>query len=156
MRTDLIRKNNERSKEYFTRAAAIIAGLKAEGKESEAAECLSEVYGSLYDIIEEVVECESRKYRLDENTRLRYSDNVHDIVVEDFYKFNNPKFLKDSSKQYEIKTFIKNRTRCCLRTAIADSLGISQNACRVLFKVREIRADISKEKVYRKGWSQQT
>ena len=143
---ELTRKPNEIGKEYFTRTATIIANLKAEGKEEEAVECFAKVYELLFDVIEQVVGGESVKNRLDEDTQMSYSYKAHDLIAKEFYKYNNPAFMKDGAKEYEIKTFIKNRTKCCMREAIADNLGISVNGCRVLLKIRSVREKLATEK----------
>lgn len=78
---------------------------------------------------------------------MKYSERVYSVVERDFYKFNNIEFLKeqDKDKQFEFKTFLKNRTKDCVRDAIADTLGISQYKCRQLLKIRAIRAEIARE-----------
>lgn len=83
----------------------------------------------------------------DENTKFMYSEKVYDVVERDFYKFNNPEFMKPEEVgiQYELKTFLKTRTKDCVRDAIARSLGISQYKCRILLKIRSTRFTLSKE-----------
>lgn len=137
----------ESEKEFFTKKAAEIASLKKAGKEEEAKACFRETGSRLVPIVEQFIDCESAQYKLDENTKFMYSEKVYDVVERDFYKFNNPEFMKPEEVgiQYELKTFLKSRTKDCVRDAIARSLGISQYKCRILLKIRSTRFTLSKE-----------
>ena len=54
---------------------------------------------------------------------------------------------EDYGKTFELKTFLKSRTKDCVRDAIADTLGISQYKCRLLLQIREARTRIATEKM---------
>lgn len=137
----------ESEKDFFTKKAAEIASLKKAGKDEEARECFRETGNRLVPIVEQFIDCESAQYKLDENTKFMYLEKVYDVVERDFYKFNNPEYMKqeDGGIQYEIKTFLKSRTKDCVRDAIARTLGISQYKCRILLRIRAARYELSKE-----------
>lgn len=144
MNTIFKRKENENEKDYFTRTAALISALLKEGKVDEARDAFAVVYEELYPIVDKVLSCESRRYRLDEETAQDYQGRAHEVITKSFHKYNNPEFLQEEDKQYEIKTFIKNITRHCVRDALAHTLGISQDRCKKLLKIRKSKAKISR------------
>ena len=90
-----------------------------------------------------------QKRKLNENTKIKYADRVYNVVERDFYKFNNPEYMdeEDYGKTFELKTFLKSRTKDCVRDAISDTLGISQYKCRILLQIREARTRIAMEKM---------
>ena len=139
--------NQENEKEFFTKKAAEIASLKKAGMEEAAEACLKSIGDRLVPVVEQMIDCESISFKLDENTKFAYSDRVYKVVKRDFYKFNNPEFMRseDVGIQYELKTFLKSRTKDCIRDAIAYSLGISQYNCRILLRIRSARYALSKE-----------
>ena len=139
--------NQENEKEFFTKKAAEIASLKKAGMEEAAEACLKSIGDRLVPVVEQMIDCESISFKLDENTKFAYSDRVYKVVKRDFYKFNNPEFMRseDVGIQYELKTFLKSRTKDCIRDAIAHSLGISQYNCRILLRIRSARYALSKE-----------
>lgn len=139
--------NQTSDKVFFTEKAAIVAELIKKGNLEEAKSVIRAIGDRLVPVVEQFIDCESICYKLDENTKMKYSERVYSVVERDFYKFNNIEFLKeqDKDKQFEFKTFLKNRTKDCVRDAIADTLGISQYKCRQLLKIRAIRAEIARE-----------
>lgn len=54
---------------------------------------------------------------------------------------------EDYGKTFELKTFLKSRTKDCVRDAISDTLGISQYKCRILIQIREARTRIAMGKM---------
>lgn len=99
--------NQENEKEFFTKKAAEIASLKKAGMEEAAEACLKSIGDRLVPVVEQMIDCESISFKLDENTKFAYSDRVYKVVKRDFYKFNNPEFMRseDVGIQYELKTF---------------------------------------------------
>ncbi len=147
MNTDFQRRTGETDKEYFTRVAKLIYELKLAGKMDEAAEGFKEVCIELVPVVEQVIDCESIRNRLDEDTKLDYAERVYAVISKIFYRYNNPAFMKekDAGKQFEIKTFIKSRTQYCMRNAIAHSLGIAHDRARTLLRIRSVRETIARE-----------
>lgn len=147
MNTDFQRRTGETDKEYFTRVAKLIYELKIAGKKDEAAEGFKEVCNELVPILEQVIDCESIRNRLDEDTKLDYAERVYAVISKIFYRYNNPVFMKekDAGKQFEIKTFIKSRTQYCMRNAIAHSLGIAHDRARTLLRIRSVRETIARD-----------
>lgn len=144
MRTeDFERRENEDNKEYFTRVAAMLRELKAAGNEDETKKAYGVVYKELCPIIKSVIECESRFYRLDDATTYGYLKRADDVMTKTFQRFNDPEHLKDKEKQYGIRSFIKNTTKYCMRDALANTLGISQDRCKILLKIRKAREELS-------------
>lgn len=141
--------NQADDKEFFTEKAAIVAGLLKDGKAEEAKEVIRTIGHRLVPVVEQFIDCESASYKLDENTKIKYADRVYNVVERDFYKFNNPEYMdeEDYGKTYGLKTFLKSRTKDCVRDAIADTLGISQYKCRLLLQIRDARTRIATEKM---------
>lgn len=139
--------NQTSNKEFLTEKATIVATLLKEGRTEEAKEVFRSCGCILVPIVEQFVDCESASYKLDENTKMNYADRVYNVVERDFFKFNNPEFMKeqDLGKLFEFKTFLKSRTKECVRDAIADTLGISQYKCRLLLRIRVARTQIAME-----------
>ena len=54
---------------------------------------------------------------------------------------------EDYGKTFELKTFLKSRTKDCVTDAISDTLGISQYKCRILIQIREARTRIAMGKM---------
>ena len=151
MRTeDFERKENEDNKEYFTRVAAMIRELKNAGNDDEAKMAYGVVYKELCPIIKSVIECESRFYHLDDATAYGYLKRADDVISKTFQRFNAPEHLKDKEKQYGIRSFIKNTTKYCMRDALANTLGISQDRCKILLKVRRAREELAQ--IYALEW----
>ena len=98
-------------------AAAEIASLKKAGMEEAAEVRLKSIGDRLVPVVEQMIDCESISLKLDENTKFAYSDRVYKVVKRDFYKFYNPEFMKPEEVgiQYELKTFLKSRTKDCIR-----------------------------------------
>lgn len=144
---DFIRKENEDNKTYFTRVAKLIRELKAAGKEKEAAEAYTVVYWELCPIIKEVIECESRAYRLDDATTYEYLKRADDVISRTFDRYNDPDHLTEKDKQFGIKSFIKVTTKYCMRDALARTLCIGLDQCKPLLKIRRAREKICK--IYR-------
>lgn len=145
MRTeDFIRKENEDNKTYFTRVAKLIRELKAAGKEKEAAEAYTVVYWELCPIIKEVIECESRAYRLDDATTYEYLKRADDVISRTFDRYNDPEHLTEKDKQFGIKSFIKVTTKYCMRDALARTLCIGLDQCKPLLKIRRAREKLCK------------
>ena len=147
MKEEFKRRAGETDKEYFTRVAKMIYELKLAGKKDEATEGFKEVCNELVPIVEQVIDCESIRNRLDEDTKLDYAERVYAVISKIFYRYNNPAFMKekDAGKQFEIKTFIKSRTQYCMRNAIAHSLGIAHDRARILLRIRSVRETIARE-----------
>lgn len=147
MNTDFQRRTGETDKEYFTRVAKLVYELKLAGKKEEADEGFKEVCNELVPVVEQVIDCESIRNRLDEDTKLDYAERVYAVISKIFYRYNNPAFMKekDAGKQFEIKTFIKSRTQYCMRNAIAHSLGIAHDRARTLLRIRSVRETIARE-----------
>lgn len=140
MKEKFKRRVGETDKEYFTRVAKLIYEFKLAGKKDEAAEGFKEVCNELVPVVEQVIDCESIRNRLDEDTKLDYAERVYTVISKIFYRYNNPAFMKekDAGKQFEIKTFIKSRTQYCMRNAIAHSLGIAHDRARTLLRIRSV------------------
>lgn len=98
MKKELVRRVNESDRDYLTRVAAIIAELKSEGEEDEAYECYKAVGVIIVPIMEQFIDCESVAYKLDGDTKCIFSEKVYDVVERDFYKFNNPDYMKSEDK----------------------------------------------------------
>ena len=141
--------NQADDKEFFTEKAAVVADLLKKGKAEEAKEVIRSIGYRLVPVVEQFIDCESICYKLDENTKIKYADRVYNVVERDFYKFNNPEYMdeEDYGKTFELKTFLKSRTKDCVRDAISDALGISQYKCRILLQIREARTRIAMEKM---------
>lgn len=143
MNEEFKRRAGENDKRYFTR----VAKMKLAGKKDEATEGFKEVCNELVPVVEQVIDCESIRNRLDEDTKLDYAERVYAVISKIFYRYNNPAFMKkDAGKQFEIKTFIKSRTQYCMRNAIAHSLGIAHDRARTLLRIRSVRETIAKER----------
>ena len=147
MNEEFKRRAGETNRDYFTRTAKMLCDLKAVGKQVEAANGFGIVARELFPIVDQVISYESFRNKLDDETKQDYRDRVYDVIISDFYKYNNPDFMKEENrgKQYAIKTFIKRRTQYCIREAIANTLGIANDRARTLLRIRRVREDISKE-----------
>ena len=117
MKETLKRNPEESYKEYLTRVAAYIALLKKQGLLNEADEASNIAFWEIFDIIKEMVECESRRCKLDDQTQEAYMTKVMNVAPKLIYKFNNPEYMEDKyeGKQFEVKTFFKSRTQYCIR-----------------------------------------
>ncbi|MCR5546092.1 MAG: hypothetical protein K6F30_06380 [Lachnospiraceae bacterium] len=148
MREVLTRNPGETDKDFFTRAAAVIAEYRKMGNEAAADACFSDIFPELYPIIVEMVECESARNRLDDETENEYYDRVMLLVPKIFHKYNNPEFTdeKYNDEQFKIKTFLKTRTRHCIREAVAKRLGITTWDAKYLLEIRRARMSIAKRK----------
>lgn len=148
MKEALLRNDKESDMEYFTRVAAYIETLREIGNEYEIKKSFKIIGRWLVPIVEEYVECESAVYRLDDDTKVLFSDKVYATLLRIFHKYNNPKYMdvRLRSEQYEIKTFIKSRCKCCIREAVADRLCISQADARKLLKIRQVQEQIARDK----------
>ena len=140
---DFERRENEDNKEYFTRVAAMLRELKDAGNDDDFDLAYSVVYKELCPIIKEVIECESRFYHLDDSTTYGYLKKVDDVISKTFHRYNDTEHLKDKTKQYGIRSFIKNTTKYCMRNALASTLCISHDRCRTLLKIRKVREELS-------------
>ena len=147
MKETLKRNPEESYKEYLTRVAAYIALLKKQGLLNEADEASNIAFWEIFDIIKEMVECESRRCKLDDQTQEAYMTKVMNVAPKLIYKFNNPEYMDDKyeGKQFEVKTFFKSRTQYCIREAVASVLEITPEEAKVLLKIRSARAALASE-----------
>ena len=147
MKETLKRNPEESYKEYLTRVAAYIALLKKQGLLNEADEASNIAFWEIFDIIKEMVECESRRCKLDDQTQEAYMTKVMNVAPKLIYKFNNPEYMDDKyeGKQFEVKTFFKSRTQYCIREAVASVLEITPEEAKVLLKIRSARATLASE-----------
>ena len=131
----------------MTRVAAYIALLKKQGLLNEADEASNVAFWEIFDIIKEMVECESRRCKLDDQTQEAYMTRVMNVAPKLIYKFNNPEYMDDKyeGKQFEVKTFFKSRTQYCIREAVASVLEITPEEAKVLLKIRSARATLARE-----------
>lgn len=66
-------------------------------------------------------------------------------VYEDFYKFNNPRFLTDKSKKYAIQTFIDHKAHEAMRDLLVQERDLPINAIRNLRLVTNAIVEIAEE-----------
>ena len=87
MKEKFKRRVGETDKEYFTRVAKLIYELKLAGKKDEAAEGFKEVCNELVPVVEQVIDCESIRNKLDEDTKLDYAERVYTVISKIFYRY---------------------------------------------------------------------
>lgn len=66
-------------------------------------------------------------------------------VYEDFYKFNNPRFITDKSKKYAIQTFIDHKAHEAMRDLLVQERDLPVNAIRNLRLVTNAIIEIAEE-----------
>ena len=144
---ELTRRIGETDREYLTRAAVYIAKLKNDGNTKAAEEASYVAFWEIYDTVEEMVKGESRLYRLDEKTQEKYMDKMMSVVPKILYKYNNPDYIdeKYEGKQFKVKTFLKSRTRYCIRESLAAAMEISNDDAKILLKIRSARLALARE-----------
>lgn len=146
MKSDLLnREDYETDREYFTKAAAYIDRLRISGNEVAVRKAFKQIGRWLVPVIEEYVDCESARYKLNEDIKIFFSEKVYETIYRIFHKYNNPMYmdLKYAGDQFELKTFIKTRCKCCMRDAIADILGIKPKDARKLLKIIQAKDTIA-------------
>ncbi len=119
--------------------------LKDSLSDNEKQELTGYIMEVMMPELENEVHFKSRRFGFDYDKTEDFKDILCLKVFEEFYRFNNPRFLKDKTKRYTIVTFIDHKSREAMRDLMVEERGLPINAVRNLRLISDAITEIRYE-----------
>ena len=92
-----------------------------------------------------VISIMTKQYNLDADTAASFGTDVIIRMMDRLYRYNNPRYLKDVTVEYEITTYIKRVAQDVLAKNFAAKYGIRQFQYRGLRAVMKAERELSEQ-----------
>lgn len=158
MRTEFKFPEGTNRNEYLTKAAKWInsiehkvdledgRNLSEELEAYEQEELRNYVYGMILKDVKTESRSKSKKVGLNYEQEKDYESVLQELIVMEFYKYNNPAYMTNPNKRYVISTFISQIAPRAMRIFLSEDRNLPVNVIRNLRILDKTINTIVKEK----------
>lgn len=158
MRTEFRFPEGANRNEYLTKAAKWInsiqnkveledgRNLSGELEAYEQEELRNYVYGMILQDVKTESRSKSKKIGLNYEQEKEYESVLQELIVMEFYKYNNPAYMTNPDKRYVISTFIGQIAPRAMRIYLSEDRNLPVNVIRNLRILDKTINSIAREK----------